>query len=218
MPEGEWAAWLLIATQEQDYLKVFKKEIWEDLNRNVASNLQTALDAVPYMDEAYKKKLRPYVEKYDEYIKDFDKDNPYGVPIGTGNWAGIGPLLNFGITVCFAHLYYPDIVEKAEVYRAANWLFGCRQLWVPPVPSRCSMATTALTSRSYQATWLPDCCFVSPTTLRTMMTGPSSGDRMRALSQATPSISSSARLSETSWESSLSSGRLFSAKNEVVLT
>lgn len=116
---------LYIATQEQDYLKVFKKEIWEDLNRNVASNLQTALDAVPYMDEAYKKKLRPYVEKYDEYIKDFDKDNPYGVPIGTGNWAGIGPLLNFGITVCFAHLYYPDIVEKAEVYRAANWLFGC---------------------------------------------------------------------------------------------
>lgn len=116
---------LYIATQEQDYLKVFKKEIWEDLNRNVASNLQTALDAVPYMDETYKKKLRPYVEKYDEYIKDFDKDNPYGVPIGTGNWAGIGPLLNFGITVCFAHLYYPDIVEKAEVYRAANWLFGC---------------------------------------------------------------------------------------------
>ena len=116
---------LYIATQEQDYLKVFKKEIWEDLNRNVASNLQTALDAVPYMDEAYKKKLRPYVEKYDEYIKDFDKDNPYGVPIGTGNWAGIGPLLNFGITVCFAHIYYPDIVEKAEVYRAANWLFGC---------------------------------------------------------------------------------------------
>lgn len=116
---------LYIATQEQDYLKVFKKEIWEDLNRNVASNLQTALDAVPYMDEAYKKKLRPYVEKYDEYIKGFDKDNPYGVPIGTGNWAGIGPLLNFGITVCFAHLYYPDIVEKAEVYRTANWLFGC---------------------------------------------------------------------------------------------
>lgn len=116
---------LYIATQEQDYLKVFKKEIWEDLDRNVASNLQTALDAVPYMDEAYKKKLRPYVEKYDEYIKDFDKDNPYGVPIGTGNWAGIGPLLNFGITVCFAHIYYPDIVEKAEVYRAANWLFGC---------------------------------------------------------------------------------------------
>lgn len=116
---------LYIATQEEDYLKVFKKEIWEDLDRNVASNLQTALDAVPYMDEAYKKKLRPYVEKYDEYIKDFDKDNPYGVPIGTGNWAGIGPLLNFGITVCFAHIYYPDIVEKAEVYRAANWLFGC---------------------------------------------------------------------------------------------
>lgn len=116
---------LYIATREREYLKVFKKEIWKDLDRNVAFGMQTALDAIPYMDEAYKKKLRPYVEKYAVYVKDFDKDNPYGVPIGTGNWAGIGPLLSFGTTVCFAHIHYPDIVKKSEVYRAANWLFGC---------------------------------------------------------------------------------------------
>ena len=116
---------LYIATREREYLKVFKKEIWKDLDRNVAFGMQTALDAIPYMDEAYKKKLRPYVEKYAVYVRDFDKDNPYGVPIGTGNWAGIGPLLSFGTTVCFAHIHYPDIVKKAEVYRVANWLFGC---------------------------------------------------------------------------------------------
>ena len=47
------------------------------------------------------------------------------MPIGLGNWAGGNAVLNFGTTVCFAHLYYPDIVPKDEVYRAANWLFGC---------------------------------------------------------------------------------------------
>ena len=116
---------LYAATQEKGYLDVFKKEIWNELDRNLEFNLQTALDAIPYMDEDYREKLRPYVEKYAQYIQDFDRQNPYGVPIGTGNWAGIGPLLSFGTTVCFAHLYYPDIVAKNEVYRAANWLFGC---------------------------------------------------------------------------------------------
>ena len=116
---------LYAAKQEKGYLDVFKKEIWNELDRNLEFNLQTALDAIPYMDEDYREKLRPYVEKYAQYIQDFDRQNPYGVPIGTGNWAGIGPLLSFGTTVCFAHLYYPDIVAKNEVYRAANWLFGC---------------------------------------------------------------------------------------------
>lgn len=116
---------LYAATHEKKYLDVFKNEIWNDLNQNLVFNIQIALDAIPYMDEAYRAKLKPYVEKYAVYIRDFDKQNPYGVPIGLGNWAGSGQLLGFGATVCFAHFYYPDIVKKDEVYRTANWLFGC---------------------------------------------------------------------------------------------
>ncbi len=113
------------ATQEQQYLDNFKAQIWDALELSVPMNMQTALDAVPYMDEAYKQKLRPYVEKYNEYIKNFDKNNPYGVPIGLGNWAGVNMILNFGIAVNYAHLYYPDIVKKDEIYRVSNWLYGC---------------------------------------------------------------------------------------------
>ena len=113
------------ATQEQQYLDNFKAQIWDALELSVPMNMQTALDAVPYMDEAYKQKLRPYVEKYDEYIKNFDKNSPYGVPIGLGNWAGVNMILNFGIAVNYAHLYYPDIVSKDEIYRVSNWLYGC---------------------------------------------------------------------------------------------
>ena len=88
-------------------------------------NLQTMLDSIPMKDEAYKQALRPTVQKYAEYIKDFDRQNPYGVPIGLGNWAGVNAVLNFGITVNYSHIYYPDIVSKDEVYRVANWLYGC---------------------------------------------------------------------------------------------
>ena len=93
--------------------------------RNVARNLQTMLDSIPLKGAAYCEKLRPMVRQYAEYIKSFDTQNPYGVPIGLGNWAGVNAVLNFGITVNYAHIYYPDIVSKDEVYRVANWLFGC---------------------------------------------------------------------------------------------
>lgn len=113
------------ATHEKNYLELFKQQIWSSLDRNVNANIQTALDAIPYMDAKYKKQLRPYVQKYMAYIDSLDRQNPYGVPIGTGNWAGAGAVLSFGTTVCFANLYYPDIVGKNEIYRVANWLFGC---------------------------------------------------------------------------------------------
>ena len=93
--------------------------------RDVARNLQTMLDSIPMKDEAYRQSLRPAVMRFNEYIHTFDTQNPYGVPIGLGNWAGVNAVLNFGITVNYAHIYYPDIVSKDEVYRVANWLYGC---------------------------------------------------------------------------------------------
>lgn len=116
---------LYVATHDRKYLNVFMREIWVELDRNLEFSIQIALDAIPYMDEAYREKLKPYVEKFAKYVAGFDKQNPYGVPIGLGNWAGSNQVLSFGTAVCFAHYYYPEIVKKDEVYRAANWMFGC---------------------------------------------------------------------------------------------
>ena len=125
--EVDMAANLMLygATGEKQYLDHFKQQIWKALDWRLSNNMQTALDAIPYMDDAYMQKLRPYVEKYNAYIKDFDRQNPYGVPIGLGNWAGVNMVLNFGITVNYAHIYFPDIVSRDEVYRVSNWLYGC---------------------------------------------------------------------------------------------
>ena len=165
------------ATQEQQYLSNFEKQIWDALELNLAGNMQTALDAVPYLDEAFKQKLRPYVEKYEQYIKGFDTNNPYGVPIGLGNWAGVNMVLNFGITVWLTG------------YMAATLTTTIRSwpLWVPPVRSRCSTATTVPTSLSSRVMWRQDCSSVSRIILRTTMTGPSFGDKTKALSLVTPS-------------------------------
>ena len=115
---------LYVATGEQEYLDKFETMLWPSLDRNVNRSLQTALDAIPYLGEEYKEKLRPYVEEFKTFIEDLEKDNPYGVPIGLGNWAGGGQVLNHGTTVCYASKYYPEIIDKAHAYKVAEWFFG----------------------------------------------------------------------------------------------
>ncbi len=116
---------LYISTGEKQYIDKFQQLLWPALDRNVNFGILTALNAIPHLDASYKEKLRPYVVKYNEYIKGLEKDNPYGLPIGLGNWAGGGAMSNFGTTVCFASKYYPDIVDAKNAFKITSWLFGC---------------------------------------------------------------------------------------------
>ncbi|WP_418697741.1 cellulase N-terminal Ig-like domain-containing protein [Bacteroides sp.] len=116
---------LYITTGEQQYIDKFQELLWPALDRNVSRNILTALHAIPHMDASYKEKLRPYIVKYQEYIDGLEKDNPYGVPIGLGNWAGSGDVVNFGTTICFANREFPDIIDAKNAFKATNWLFGC---------------------------------------------------------------------------------------------
>ncbi len=116
---------LYISTGEQQYAAKFQELLWPALERNLNFVILTALEGIPHMDETYKAKLRPYVVKYKEYIDGLEKDNPYGVPIGLGNWAGSGAVVNFGTTVCFANKHFPDIVDDSHAFKTTNWLYGC---------------------------------------------------------------------------------------------
>ncbi len=116
---------LYISTGEQQYADKFHELLWPALDRNVSFVILTALHAIPHMEASYKEKLRPYVLKYREYIDGLEMDNPYGVPIGLGNWAGSGGIVNFGTTICFANKHFPDIIDASHAFKTTNWLFGC---------------------------------------------------------------------------------------------
>lgn len=116
---------LYIATGELQYAQRFQELLWPALDRNVNFLLLTALNGIPYLDAGYKAKLKPYVEKYNSYLTELEKDNPYGVPIGLGNWAGNGAITSFGTTICFAHRYYPEVIDGRHAYKVSDWLFGC---------------------------------------------------------------------------------------------
>ncbi|WP_417363828.1 cellulase N-terminal Ig-like domain-containing protein [Galbibacter sp.] len=115
---------LYISTGEQQYADKYLELLWPALDKNVSFVIFSALQGIPHMDEAFKEKLRPYVLKYKDYVMDLEKDNPYGVPIGLGNWAGNGMIMNFGTTVIWANKYFPEIVGSDHAYKAAGWLFG----------------------------------------------------------------------------------------------
>jgi hypothetical protein len=116
---------LYITTGEQQYVDKFQALLWPELERGVSSNILSALHAIPHMDASFKEKLRPYVVKYKEYINELENENPYGVPIGLGNWAGGGTVVSFGTTICFASKHFPDIIDAGHAFKTTNWLFGC---------------------------------------------------------------------------------------------
>lgn len=116
---------LYVATGEKSYIEQFEQQIWQALDRNVNNTIRTAMDAIPHMDAAYKERLRPYAEKYKDYLEQVTNNNPYGVPIGEGNWAGSGAVVTYGTTAAFANLYFPDIIDKKYAYNAAAFMFGC---------------------------------------------------------------------------------------------
>ena len=116
---------LYLSTGEEQYRDKVKEQINATLERSATQGITTALEAIPILGDEFKESLRPYVEQYKEYIKSMEEDNPYGVPIGLGNWAGSGNVVSFGSTICLASSYFPDIIDKNEVYKATAYLFGC---------------------------------------------------------------------------------------------
>ena len=115
---------LYVSTGEQKYLDQFESQLWPMLERNAMFGIDVALGAIPYFDDSYKEKLRPYVEQYKEYVESLAQENPYGIPIGLGNWAGGGQVTGFGTTVCNACRYFPDIMPLEYAFLAPAWLYG----------------------------------------------------------------------------------------------
>jgi hypothetical protein len=116
---------LYITTKDERYAKEFKDGVWQALDRNVMFSINTALQAVGYMDDGYKSQLRNYVLKYKAACDGYDKQNPYGVPIAAGGWGGSGGVVNFSTTNYYANKFFPDIMDAEYVYKGLNYIFGC---------------------------------------------------------------------------------------------
>jgi endoglucanase len=116
---------LYITTNEKKYLESFLEQIWPSLGRPGGRAINTALEALPYMDTAYKARLRDYIIKYKGTLDENVKNNPYGVPITLGGWGGTGGVVNWALTGYYAHMAFPDIIGKEYVFRGLSYIYGC---------------------------------------------------------------------------------------------
>lgn len=127
---------LYITTKDKQYGDLFQEIIWPSLDRLASSggnstgfgginSINTALLAIPYMNAAYKTKLKDYVMKYKGFIDNNNKDNPYGVPMAIRGWGGTSNVINWAITNYHIHKAYPDIMDKEYVFQGLNYIFGC---------------------------------------------------------------------------------------------
>ena len=116
---------LYITTKEEAFSAAFRESIWQTLDRSGQFGMLTALQACPYMDQAYRDKLRTYVSRYKEMSDGYFRQNPYGVPMATGGWGGNSGIVTWAITCYYAHRFFPDIMPADPIYRGLDYLFGC---------------------------------------------------------------------------------------------
>jgi endoglucanase len=115
---------LLVATKDEAYARRFEELVWPALDRAAGWTLGPAVRAVPHLGPAYGEKLRPYVVGYRDQIAAVEKQNPYGVPIGTGGWAGNGPIVGWAHTNADLHAAFPDLVTAEQALRGLHYVLG----------------------------------------------------------------------------------------------
>jgi len=116
---------LYIASGDKTYADRYEELIWPALEESSEWTLSMALHALPYMNEGFKEKLKKYVVQQKAEIEELETENPYGVPVSRRGWAGNSGIIEWASTNYMAYKAFPDIIEKEDVYKGLNYLFGC---------------------------------------------------------------------------------------------
>jgi hypothetical protein len=115
---------LLVTTGEMGYAERILA-LWPTIEQNFAWYASVAVRALPYLGEQYTLKVRALVKSYREQLDLMSKENPFGVHITTGGWAGSGFVVRMAITSYILHKAFPEIIEAEAVFRGLNFLLGC---------------------------------------------------------------------------------------------
>jgi len=117
------AAELLLATGDAQYAKA-AADWFDEAERFFGAIAPAAIAIRPMMDEAYEAKLHKAAEKWAGGMKAARADNPFGVQITRGGWAGSGSVIGQANTADAIHRVWPDLMAKQEVLDAFDYILG----------------------------------------------------------------------------------------------
>jgi hypothetical protein len=115
---------LMISTREPQFVSRFEELIWPALDRGLGFGVLPAVRALPHLGPGYATRLQPYIRKYRDSLGAIETQNPYGVPIGTGGWAGNSGVISWAATNYYLHKAYPDLFEPELVFRGIHYILG----------------------------------------------------------------------------------------------
>lgn len=114
---------LLITTREKQYTQAVN-ELLPKIEKRFGQNAVQAVKVIPYMNAEYRTKLKSLTQAYKQNITETVAENPFGVPITTGGWAGNGTVINFAITNYYLHKTFPDLINRENVFNGLNFIYG----------------------------------------------------------------------------------------------
>lgn len=115
---------LFITTRDKIYLNRIM-ELWPSIEKQFNRFASLIVPVLPMMDESYTKKSEELVRKYKLQLDEICKQNPFGVPISRGGWAGNGLVIDFTVTNWLLHKAFPQIIDKEYALKGLNYIYGC---------------------------------------------------------------------------------------------
>jgi len=187
-----------MATREKPYADRFQELLWPALEAAPGFTVAAAVRAIPFFGPEYKERLVPYVRKYRSEIDGLYEQNPYGVPITRGGWAGNETIIRWASTNYHVHKAFPEIVGREAVLDGLTYILGRHPAsnlsfvsGVGTRSKRVAYGQNRPSSPSSPAAWCRASWCSSPTSPRTRRTGRSSGARTSTWSTSAPTGSSS---------------------------
>ena len=114
---------LLISTGDKKFADTINAKV-PDFERQFGRYASVAITAIPYMDASFKQKIQAAVTNYKRNLERIGQQNPFGVDVGRGGWAGSGQVIGFAMTNYLLHKAFPDIIDAENVFRGLNYIYG----------------------------------------------------------------------------------------------
>lgn len=117
------AVQLLLGTGDAQYAARVEA-LWPAIERRFGFNAPFVLAALPRMDDAFRARVRARAEAFKAERAKMVADNPYGVLITRGGWAGNGAVIGMASTNYALHQAFPDLFDVEDTLQGLNYLYG----------------------------------------------------------------------------------------------
>jgi hypothetical protein len=115
---------LLITTKGDPVYRARIEQLLPTIKQHFGWIGAAAVRAIPYMGDAYRAALIPAVKQAKAEVDQKLANNPFGVPISEGSWAGSAQVAMFGTNMYLLHKAFPKIVGPEYTLRALDYMLG----------------------------------------------------------------------------------------------